>query len=242
MKQLLKLIFGKLGFVPVKKEYLEYLSTRSQGSLRSVETWAQQFNIGTILDIGANEGQFAHKMLSAMPDMTLHCFEPLKDAFTTLQQNLAGRKNVFVYPYALGDSNTQSEIILNNYSASSSFLSLGDTHKENFETATEAHKETVVIRRLDDIAGSLDIKGELFIKIDVQGFEDRVIKGGLQLLQTAKMVMLELSFEELYVGQPLFDSIYGLMKELGFRYHGNVEQLESKDGRILQGDGIFIRE
>lgn len=242
MKQLLKMILGKLGYVPVKKEYLDHLAAGPQSNFRSIEAWAKSFGINTILDIGANEGQFAHKMLKTLPGVTLHCFEPLRDAFNILKTGLEGEKNVFLHPYALGDSNTQSDIILNNYSASSSFLSLGSTHKENFETATEARAETVVIKRLDDVAASLDIKGELFIKIDVQGFEDHVINGGRRLMEKAKIVMLELSFEELYVGQPLFDTIYGLMKELGFRYHGNIEQLESKDGRILQGDGIFIRQ
>jgi FkbM family methyltransferase len=242
MKKLLKGVLGTFGYAAVKKEFLHSLSPKPSQEFRSVEAWMRRLGIGTVLDIGANEGQFAHKIIHLFPEATLHCFEPLKDAYATLKRGLEGLKNVSVHPFALGDSNTQADIMLNNYSASSSFLSLGDTHKANFATATEAHRETVVIKRLDDIAGELNLSGELFIKIDVQGFEDKVIQGGRKTISRARMVMLELSFEELYIGQPLFDKIYGLMRELGFHYHGNVEQLESTDGRFLQADGLFIRE
>ena len=240
MKKILKGIMGLFGYTLVKKEFLSYLKA-PRNDLSGSFGWLKSYQIKTVLDIGANEGQFAHKVLKALPDVELHCFEPLPEAYEKLRQDLVDKKNVRTHPFALGEANTSADIHLNAYSASSSFLALGTTHKTNFETALEVQTVQVSIRRLDDIAADLDLKENLFIKIDVQGFEDKVIRGGMNTIRKAKIIMLELTFEELYVGQPLFDDIYRLMRELGFSYHGNVEQLESKDGRFLQADGVFIR-
>jgi hypothetical protein len=54
---------------------------------------------------------------------------------------------------------------------------------------------------------------------------------------------IEVSFQPLCEGGPLFDDVYRLLREQGFRYNGNVEQLFSpKNGRILQADAIFCRQ
>jgi FkbM family methyltransferase len=43
-------------------------------------------------------------------------------------------------------------------------------------------------------------------------------------------------------GQPLFDEIYVIIREMGFLHHGNLNQLlNPKDGSVLQADGIFIK-
>jgi len=55
-------------------------------------------------------------------------------------------------------------------------------------------------------------------------------------------LIVETSFTKLYEGQPLFDDIYKTLKESGFDYGGNWDQLtDSCDGRILQADAIFLR-
>jgi len=59
----------------------------------------------------------------------------------------------------------------------------------------------------------------------------------------AKIIIIEVSFQSLYEGGPLFDDVYRLLKEHGFTYNGNFEQLFSRKlGRILQVDAIFCRQ
>jgi Methyltransferase FkbM domain len=92
------------------------------------------------------------------------------------------------------------------------------------------------------VTGDLDLAENILIKIDVQGFEDRVIAGGLKTIQMAKLLIVETSFESLYDDQPLFDTIYEMLKRMGLTYHGNFNQfLNPIDGNILQADGIFIK-
>ena len=98
---------------------------------------------------------------------------------------------------ALGEQNGELEFWENEYSPSSSFLSLADSHKNNFEEAVESKKVKVLVDSLDQVFVAKNLEQPLMIKIDVQGFEDKVIRGGLTLLQKAAMIICELSFVEL---------------------------------------------
>ena len=82
----------------------------------------------------------------------------------------------------------------------------------------------------------------ILLKIDVQGYEDQVILGATRIMQQVDSIMIEMSFQPLYQGQPLFDEIYQLLISKGFTFAGNMDGLFSPlDGSILQSDGIFIR-
>ena len=85
--------------------------------------------------------------------------------------------------------------------------------------------------------------GTILIKIDVQGSEDKVIRGGQKTLRRAKAVIVETSFTELYDGQPLFHDIYEGLRSLGFSYSGSwAPDLKNPlDGSHLQQDSIFVR-
>jgi hypothetical protein len=51
-----------------------------------------------------------------------------------------------------------------------------------------------------------------------------------------------MSFQELYINQPLFNEIYVKLYSLGFKYCGNIEQLYSPlNNQILQADCLFIK-
>ena len=128
------------------------------------------------------------------------------------------------------------------FTPSSSILRMRELHKQAFPFTSKETLEKIAVKRLDDVTGGLDLAKNILIKIDVQGFEDRVIAGGLKTIQMAKLLILETSFESLYDDQPLFDTIYETVKRIGFAYHGNFSQLLSPiDGNILQADGIFIK-
>jgi hypothetical protein len=80
------------------------------------------------------------------------------------------------------------------------------------------------------------------VKIDVQGYEDRVIAGGDAVISRSKAMIVEVSFQELYEGQPLFDDIYQRLKQKGFAYMGNLYQLlNPADAAVLQADALFVR-
>src|SRR5262249_23066112 len=146
------------------------------------------------------------------------------------------------FDFALGSETSEIEMHRSEFTPSSSILRMSAVHKEAFPFTSKEVLEKIVIKRLDDVAVTLDLAENILIKVDVQGFEDRVIAGGLQTIQIAKLLIIETSFESLYHGQPLFDTIYETVKRMGFAYHGNFSQLSNPiDGNILQADAIFIK-
>ena len=132
---------------------------------------------------------------------------------------------------------------LNEFTPSSSFLKMNESHTTSFTYAVNTTQCNIQVKRLDDIASSLNLTVPFLVKIDVQGFEDKVLSGGLETIKNAAIIIVEVSFKELYENQPLFDKIYQTVTKLGFNYSGNFEQLLSPaTNEILQADALFIKD
>jgi FkbM family methyltransferase len=206
------------------------------------QPWLQRLGFQTIVDIGANEGQFARVARMAFPHAALHCFEPLPDCFAKLQGRFGRARRVTIHNVALADRNGTSSIIRSPYSPSSSLLEMAPGHIEAFPFTEGGDPMPVAVLTLDAALAGERIEEPLLVKVDVQGAEDRVIAGGRSVLARARVVIIETSFEPLYKGQALFHDIHEMMRGLQFSYHGNLDQLSSpEDGRVLQGDAIFVR-
>ena len=130
-----------------------------------------------------------------------------------------------------------------DYSPSSSLLKMGQLHKEVFPFSAGEILETVDVNTLDNIAQELVLADNILLKIDVQGYEQKVIMGSRNILKRIKVIIIETSFHELYEGQPLFSEIYDILNRLDFVYSGSWGELKSPlDGAPLQQDSIFIRK
>ena len=204
--------------------------------------WLVKSGIKTILDVGAHTGEFAQRIRAILPDADLVCFEPLREPFLALSQRFVGQANFLAVRCALGEKAAQREIHHNEYAPSSSMLPMTELHKRSFTFAVEEEAEIIEVRRLSDVARELDLRDPLLLKLDVQGFEDKVIMGGEDVVARAKIIIIEVSFRPLFEGGPLFDDVYQILKTRGFIYNGNFDQLLSpKDGSPLQADAIFCR-
>jgi FkbM family methyltransferase len=204
--------------------------------------WLHALNIDTILDIGANLGQFTNTALHLLPNAIIYSFEPIPDCFDKLSDSVKNNSNVKTYNIGIGAESGTISFQYNKFSAASSFLESTDKLKDSFPYAGETNSINVSISRLDDIAKDLKIGDSLLTKIDVQGYEDKVLAGGEITIKRSKIIIIETSFEKLYEQQPLFDDIYHSLIGWGFSYAGNIDQLEDpNDGRPLQCDAIFIK-
>lgn len=150
--------------------------------------------------------------------------------------------NFEAFNLAIGDTNGELKFHRNEFSPSSSALSMADLHRQNYPFTAKEYSIKVRSMKLDDISRDLRLKDNLLIKIDVQGFEDKVICGGRDTIRRAKILIMETSFKHLYVGQPLFEDIHDSLKE-EFRYMGSLHQDHSPiDGSVLQEDSIFVKK
>lgn len=204
--------------------------------------WLSKYEIKTVLDIGANTGQFAKEIRMKLPQVKIYSFEPLKDCYEQLVQNMKADGNFKAYDFAVGETNSRQEINRSVYSPSSSLLLMENLHEEMYPHTKGGTKEEIEVKRLDDVFQNFDLEKEILVKIDVQGYEEKVLKGGKNLISKAKIVILENSFAELYKGQALFEQIYDIMKNLGLRYRGRIHQkINPATGEILYEDSIFIK-
>jgi FkbM family methyltransferase len=205
--------------------------------------WLTSLNIKTVIDIGANTGQSIDIYKQLCPEAMIYSFEPLGDCYDQLISKTKGDSNVQCFNIALSNESGTLTFNRNQFSAASSFLDITEVHQSNYpSTAGEIIQEEIRTERLDDFAENLNLAEPIIIKIDVQGAEAQVIEGGKEVFSKASVVIIEMSLEHLYKDQPLFDDIYQILKNLGFRYNGNSNQSHSvHDGHVLFVDAIFVK-
>ena len=212
---------------------------------RAHRAWSflQHRRIETVLDIGANTGQFAATINQVCPKAEIHSFEPLDACYSQLVKNLAGYPNAKTYPFALGDADSKVEMYHSDFSPSSSLLKMTKRHIDLFPQSERSQKETIEVRRLDDVVDVESLRAELLIKIDVQGSELSVIRGGRNTLRQASHVVIEVNFDPLYEGQPTFAQLHDELKALGLAFRGQVEQFaDPANGSPIFADVYFTRE
>ncbi|MBD2699633.1 FkbM family methyltransferase [Spirosoma sp. BT702] len=209
--------------------------------LQFKQKWFADFRFDTILDIGANTGQSAIVFALAFPEAKIHSFEPLPDCYVQLEKVTELFPTITAHNYALGDDVGEISFERNEYSPSSSLLKIAENHVKHFSNTKSVQTTQVPVVKLDEYAKNLDIKDNFLVKLDVQGYESKVIAGAEKTLKKAKVIILETSFEILYEDQPLFGDIYNKMVKLGFQYSGSFDQLISPiNDKIVQQDAIFI--
>ncbi len=202
--------------------------------------------VKTILDIGANTGQFARKISSSFPDAEIYSFEPLPEPFEDLANWAESYSKTRVKPFNLALGTDEGDFEIYNHtehSPSSSFLKNTEVGNTTYPFTQKHIKTTVKATTLDTWAQSLDesLEDDILIKLDVQGFEDRVIKGGAETFAKAKACILEVGIDQLYEGQATFKDISMLLFSHGFKYIGNLSQRCAADGHVIYLDAVFSK-
>ena len=201
------------------------------------------YNIDLVLDVGANEGQYAGYLRSIGYNNQIVSFEPLTSAFTLLNAQCANDKKRSCIKIALGDKDEVATINISGNSQSSSFLKMNEAHLDAAPESKYLNSEEVIVKKLDSIYK--DVTGDaknIFLKLDVQGFEKKVLKGAEKSLIEIKGLQVEMSFEELYDGEMLFSDMISYLKYRGFylcALKNGFHDAHSK--KLLQADGLFFK-
>ena len=204
--------------------------------------WLVNLRPRTVLDIGANVGRFAITARKLFPDAHIYSFEPLPDCLIEAQRVMRGDRMFTGINLALGAERGQATFQRNGASPSSSFLPVTRTHTAAFPGTGQTTEMTVDVDTLDEVAERLKLELPMLVKIDVQGFEDQVLRGGERTIRQASVMLVETSFETLYEGQALFEDIHQRLRSWGFDFKGNLDQAYAPvDGRVLQADSLFVK-
>ncbi len=218
-----------------------YWPALAKGVAASVEHSGIPFEerFETVLDVGASRGQFALFSRESFPGTRIICFEPLPGPGADLRAILKDR--VELVPCALGASPGKATMNISNRDDSSSLLRIGNRQVAEFPGTSVNHSIDVPITTLDEVLNQ-PIKRPCLLKIDVQGYELNVLRGGTKTLHEVDVALIECSFVELYEGQALAGQVISFMAEAGFRLAGVHHMAYSFDGSSIQADFLFRRE
>jgi len=192
----------------------------------------------TIIDVGANRGQFALLCRSLFPNAKIIAFEPLTKSAEIFQKLFINDANIQLMPCALGKQHAQMVMHISHQDDSSSLLPITQ-QAQVFPGTEEKDIQTVTVYRLDEILTKKDIISPALLKIDVQGYELEVLEGGQSLLQLFDMIYVECSFFELYEGQALANQVIAFLQNQGFQLSGFYNPYYDKKGRCVQADLLF---
>ncbi len=196
---------------------------------------------GTVIDVGANRGQFALFALHRFPRARIVCFEPLPNAFQKLAQVVGHDPRISVQQCAIGAVEETLSLNVTRRDDSSSLFKPTYLQTHTFSNTNAVSSVDVAVRRLDDVIDTCSLSCPFLLKIDVQGFELEVIRGAERLLREDGDILVEASFAELYKGQALADEVVATLLSQGYRLRGISSLTHGLDGASLQGDFLFSR-
>jgi len=215
----------------------------SYSSFRNVDNLKNYVpKLGAIIDVGANKGQFTLAASHYFPQAKIYSFEPCKPAFKKFSKCFNNQSHVRAFDFGLGDTNGEIQFYENSFDQISSFLRIENSNDNAAYRQSEVQLTKATIRRLDDVYPSMDVVPPILLKLDVQGFEDRVLKGALKSLSNIDYVLLELAFEKLYENQLLFDDLYHLLNSLGYRFVAPLGFNYGDNSRIIEVDALFQKK
>jgi FkbM family methyltransferase len=203
----------------------------------------ERYGVNLVLDIGANVGHFGHELRSLGYRGRIVSFEPLKSAYTRLENAVRGDPSWTTQNCAIGSIDGWSEINVAANLQSSSLLDMLPRHLDSAPQSSYQGVEQIQIRRLDSVLPEVMKPGEvLYVKSDTQGYELEVVKGGEEALRKAAGVQMELSLVPLYSGETLLADMIRELDTRGFQLM-SIEPAfaDPATGQLLQVDGIFFR-
>lgn len=204
----------------------------------------------TCFDVGANVGQTIIKLLKGLDQPKIHSFEPSTKIFKSLEAKRSSMgdawRNVELHRLALSDESGVSEFRNYEKHVLSSMLPLSSDQRNPFvrdkDQITEV--EVVQVQTLDDFVAAHGIDHIDLLKIDTQGADLRVLKGGQKTFERSAIhsVFVEMNFEPLYEGQGRPSEIIEFLAARGL-YLVDIYEKYRSGGKPQLGwcNGFFAR-
>lgn len=200
----------------------------------SLSNIKKHFSPKSILDIGANKGQFYHETKAIFPDCYFYLIEGNPECEVSIKS-----LNVDHKIELLSNEVKLVDFFVRDQEPTCTGNSI---YKEN----TDFYKDgSYVTKKLKTNTLDLIFKDESFdlIKIDVQGSELDIIKGGLNIIKKAKGLLLEVSLSEFNIGAPCKDEVVSFLETINFF---PVEKLADINHPIfhtlIQQDVLFLNK
>lgn len=208
----------------------------------------KEYGVNTVIDIGANAGQFGHFLRSEVAyRRRIVSFEPVSSSFRSLEKMCARDPDWTAFQLALGRKAGQAEINVAEYSQCSSFLTATSRETNAFERPSQTvRREQVQIKRLDDMTEAfLPQAGErpsLFVKLDTQGYDLEVIAGAAKTLEDVQVLQTEVPLIHIYERMPSLAEVLDTVQGLEFAVAGLFPVNHDRRLRLVEVDVVFVRD
>jgi len=196
----------------------------------------------TLIDVGANIGQFSLVQRAECPGSRIYAFEPYPASAARYRDAFAGDSRVSLQECAIGCSSGFAPLHVSGRPDSSSLLPISSRQAHFAPGTEEVAVERVALTSLDETISAATLMAPVLLKIDVQGGELDVLRGAVRALRSVDYVYCELSFIELYVGQPLAQEVIEFLGSAGLRLCAVQNVVPGVDGLAVQADFLFARE
>tara|TARA_B100000902_G_scaffold393945_1_gene449251 strand:- start:16276 stop:16992 length:717 start_codon:yes stop_codon:yes gene_type:complete len=201
-------------------------------------------NIDCFLDIGAFQGDFAKNLILSGYKGKIISFEPVSENHNKLKSKAQKFKNWEVYKrIGLGDKREFLKINVSENLQSSSFLRNNLAHVKLLNESKYKYSEDCEIILLDDLYDKLTLSYKnIFLKIDAQGFEKKIINGGSKIINICKGIICEVNNEILYENDTHWKEMIKTFEDQNFKLHSIRDAYtDTKSGKTIQFDVIFVR-
>lgn len=214
---------------------LNYQTPEISGEARFLRSFAARWPEALILDVGANQGQFAEVARGVAPAARIHSFEPHPAAYAKLAEH-ATAIGIAAYHLALSDNDGEVDIFDYADESGSQHASL---YRDVIEGVHRRPAAGVKVRcaRLDTLAREQGIAQVGLLKIDTEGHELAVLQGARGLLDAGAIDVIQFEFNEMNVISRVFmKDFFSLLP--GYRFFrllpAGALHLEVYDPRFME--------
>lgn len=194
-----------------------------------------KLDIKSVLDIGAHAGKFTHRCKQFYPNAYYYMIDG-----NPMTETHIGDMGVDYQIVYLSDEIKDTVVYKTTYDLFSSGNSLyrENTNYFNDDRLITEQVRTSTLYEIFKNKVTFD-----FIKIDCQGSEMDIIKGGLEMCKKAKIFLLEVSIYPYNLGAPMFDELKEFMCNIGYPYHKIVSNIHHPENSstIIQHDVLFSK-
>ncbi len=166
----------------------------------------------TVIDGGANVGEYSRDIRNRYPEALIFAFEPVPEIFDRLKRNLAGDEKTECYNQALGAAPGRAEFQVFADGFSSSLLAQTDW------SGNQKPVRTIVVEvtTLDEWARDKLVRRPALLKLDLEGCELAALRGGRQILNSIDFIELETTFPKIREGQPTLRELINFLHDYQF--------------------------
>ena len=209
----------------------------------NLNDFLQSRSVDVVLDVGANIGQFGLWLRRRGYRGRIVSFEPVFSDYTKLCKRAAADRHWETKNLALGDVNGERLINVSKQSEFSSLLPLAAGATQLYEEASNVRQQLVKVVQLDDVFDPY-ASSRCLLKVDTQGYEQQVLRGGIKTLPRLLGVQLELSIAHLYADTWMMAEAIEFMDRHGFVLSQieAVNYLPNDPVSMVEVDALFRRK